>query len=207
MPLFYVAVLVGLASLDLLPRHSVMPQQGLVAYRELACLTGVVHGCGHAVGAMLQRYSAQFPERILQALAQALEALGIAQRSRFPVRVRQHEVIQQVGKRLPPNRDPQLGHVREIGLAEAAWYMPLGKEHFLLRAFCGAPLLQPPLQSPHLTVRKLARILPLQSLEQGLRLQPWIRYHLLPQFLPNAGKWVRTCSPGPVQADLARQPA
>ena len=36
------------------------------AHRELACFTGIVHGCRDAVGAMLQRCSAQFPERVLQ---------------------------------------------------------------------------------------------------------------------------------------------
>jgi hypothetical protein len=70
MSLSHVAVLVGLASLDLLPRHAVMPQQDLVACRELASSLEFVHGRGDAVGAVLQRHSAQFPQRVLQALAQ-----------------------------------------------------------------------------------------------------------------------------------------
>jgi hypothetical protein len=43
MPLFHVAVLVGLARLDLLAVHPVMPQQGLVASGELLLVAHVVH--------------------------------------------------------------------------------------------------------------------------------------------------------------------
>jgi hypothetical protein len=60
-PLLDVAVLMGVARLDLLPDESVMVQQSLITLPELLALRGVVHCQAHPIGPVPCRYSAQFP--------------------------------------------------------------------------------------------------------------------------------------------------
>src|ERR1017187_1554508 len=103
------------------------------------------------------RHLAQFPERVLQSFAYALEALGIAHRPRFPVRVRQHEVIDQVREALPLDGDAQLFHVREVGRPQAPREVLLREKRLLGRSLCRPPTLPPTLQRAQLSVLKLAR--------------------------------------------------
>jgi hypothetical protein len=105
MPLFHISVLVATTGLDLLSGQTVATQQRLVAARELRRTRRVVDRCRQPIGAMPFRHLAQLPERVLQAFAQTLEALGKADRPRFPVRVRQHEVVDQVREALSLHRD------------------------------------------------------------------------------------------------------
>ena len=79
--------------LDLQPREPVMPQQRFVPLRELVRMLGLVHRRRQSVGAVLGRRAAQFPQRVLQTVAQALEALREADRPRLPVRLGQDEVV------------------------------------------------------------------------------------------------------------------
>jgi hypothetical protein len=74
----------------------------------------MVNGKGHPVRAVALGHSAQFPESALHSGAEAGEALGEAHTYVLPVRVSQHEVIQQVRKRLPLNGYFQRLHVREV---------------------------------------------------------------------------------------------
>ena len=120
------------------------------------------------------RHLAQFPDRVLQPFAQALEALGIAHRPRFPVRVRQHEVIDQVRKALPLDGDAQLFHVREVGRAQSPRWVLLREEHLLGRSLGRPPALHPTLQRAQLPVRKTAGVTPLQVLEHRLGFQPGV---------------------------------
>jgi hypothetical protein len=88
-----VAVFVRMAGLDLLARHSIVGQQCLVTLGKLLLLGEVVYSGAHAIGTMSLRHTTQFDERVLQALAQGLEALREADRRRLPVRVGQHEMV------------------------------------------------------------------------------------------------------------------
>jgi hypothetical protein len=115
--------------------------------------------------------TAQLGQGILQAVAEALEALGEADRARLPVRVGQHEVVDQVRERLAVDGHLQAAGVREVGGAQPAGFVDLAEEHLLGRPVQGTPLLDVPLQGAQLPVGKAARVLALQPLEHGLGLQ------------------------------------
>ena len=85
-----------------------MTQQRLIALLKFRLLRQVVDRRCHAIGAMQPRHPAKLPQRVLQPFAQAGEALRLADGSRFPVRIRQHEVVQHVRERITGNRDSQL---------------------------------------------------------------------------------------------------
>ncbi|HEX2185771.1 MAG TPA: hypothetical protein VHN78_09730, partial [Chloroflexota bacterium] len=104
-----VAVLVGLARLDRLRRQPVVAQQGLVAPLEDLRVGPRLHGGGQAVGAVQLGHAAQLPQGVLQALAEALVALGEADGARLPVGVGQHEVVDQVGEGAALQGDAQVG--------------------------------------------------------------------------------------------------
>src|ERR1035441_10796592 len=112
MPLFHIAVLVAMTSLGLLALQPVEAHQALVTIRELCRISHVVDRRREPVGAVPMRHFAQLPQRVLQPLAQALKTLGKAYRSRLPVRVRQHEVIDQVRKTLSLYRSEE--HTSEL---------------------------------------------------------------------------------------------
>ena len=135
-----VAVLVTLAGVDRLRPDFIVSHQGAIALRELLGAGGL-HRQAHAVGAMLRRHAAQSPDRVLEARTEALEALGEAERDVLPVRVRQHEVVDQVRERLTRDGHAQLGHVREVGGTEPAGRMLLGEKHLLGRSVRCQPML------------------------------------------------------------------
>ena len=183
-----------------------MSQQRVVARGELLLVAHVVHRRREPVRTMFQRHAAQIPQRVLQPFAQAFEALGKAQRDVFPVRVRQHEVVQHVGKAPPADRDSQFVHVREIGLPQPAGHVLLRKEHLPARTFGRPPPLDSPLQRVELPVGEPARVLPLQCLEKRLRLQPRVRLHLLTDFLPHVLERIDPRSPVPFRFPLTGEP-
>ncbi len=133
---------------------------------------------------MLLRHTAQSPESLLQSLAQAFEALRVAQRYVFPVRVRQDEVVNHVRKGLPRNGHAHLFHVREIGLAQPSRQMLLYKEDFPARTFYCAPLLDAPLQRPQLRICKLSRLLTLQRFEERLGFESGVDFLSVPGSSP-----------------------
>jgi hypothetical protein len=100
--LFDVAVLAPFTRLGLLRDQTVVRDQVRIPTRELLLLRKVVHRQAHPVGAMANRNAAQFEQRLLQPLRQALEALGKTDGRPFPVRIRQHEMIEQMIERLTP---------------------------------------------------------------------------------------------------------
>src|ERR1035437_1506020 len=104
---------------------------------------------------------AQFPDRVLQSLTQAFEAFGIAHRPRFPVRVRQHEVIDQGWEALPLDGDTQFLHGGEVGRSQSPRGVLLREEPLLARSVGRTPTLHPTLQRAQLPVLKLARGTPL----------------------------------------------
>lgn len=104
--LLRVTVLVRLAGLDRLAPQPVMPQQRLIARGELFRVRHLLHGSTEPVGAVFGRHAPQFLQGILQPFPQALEALGEAERATLPIRVGEHEVVDQVRE-----ADPGDGHV------------------------------------------------------------------------------------------------
>jgi hypothetical protein len=191
-----VAVLVGLPRVDGLAAHAVVAQQGLVALLEDAAVAAGGHGRRQAVGAVDLRGTAQFPEGVLHPGAEALEALGEADRARLPIRVGQHEVVQQVREGHAGDRHPQVRAVGEVTGAQPAGPMHLGEEHFLGRAVQGPPALDVPLQRPQLALGKAAGVLALQPVEEGLGLQAGVERQLRFDLGPHVGEGVGASPPG-----------
>lgn len=194
MTLLGIAVLVGLARLDRLPLQTIMPQQPLVASRE----EGRAFRPGRnrrrqPVGAVQLWHSAQRSQGILQALAQALEALGEADRPRLPVRVGQHEVVDHVVERHAVEGDTQVGAMREIAGAQPTGMVNLAEEHLFGRAVQRTPPLDVALEGAQLAVGEAARKTALQVVEQGLGLQSGVEAEQLFELGPDRGErvWAR----------------
>jgi hypothetical protein len=150
--LLHVAVLVGAGGLRLATTQVVMPEQSLVALGEFFLVQGVVHGRRQPVRLMSLWHAAEFPQRRLQPLAEAFEALRVADAAGFPVGVGEHEVIDEVVEGLFGDGDAELAHVRVIGLGQLAGAVQLREERFLGGAFQGPPPLHATLQGAQLAV-------------------------------------------------------
>ena len=138
-----------------------MAQQRLVATLEYFGIGTRLHRRRQPVGAVNLRHTAQLPQGVLQALAEALQALAKADRHRLPVRVSQHEVVDQVREGMTREGNAQVVAVAEVRCRQPTGVMNLGEEDFLGRSLLGTPPLESSLQGPHLTVREAAGILPL----------------------------------------------
>jgi hypothetical protein len=190
-----VAIFVGLPRLDLLAHQAVMFQQALVTFREVASLRQIVHRAAHPVAAMPLGHATQFPQRVLQAHTQALEALGKAQRHRLPIRVGQHEVVDQMIEALPRDAHIQTVHVREVRSAQPARMMNLAEVHLPPGSVRGPPLLDTPLQRPQLSLVKPSRILPQKPIPEGLDLELGRLLQLRGHFRPDLGERVYARAP------------
>jgi hypothetical protein len=208
MALLTVAVLVGLGRLDRLPLQAVVPQQRLVTLGERRPRGPRRHGGRQSIRAVQLRHAAQFRQGILQPRAEALVALREADRPGLPVRVRQHEMVEQVVERHALDRHAQVAAVREITGTQPAWMMYLAEEHFLGAAVQGPPLLDAPLERPQLAVSELTGEAPLKIAEQRLGLQAGVEAERLFQLRPDGGERIRFGTPVSVhESHLAGQPA
>jgi hypothetical protein len=205
MALLHVAVLVALARLDRLPLQTVVTQQRLVALLEsLPPSHSRLDGRRQPIRAVQYRHAAEFPQGVLQPLAEALVALREAHRARLPVGVRQNEVVDQVGERTPVDRHPQLRAVGEVASGQPAGVMHLGEEDLPGRPALGPPPLQPPLQGPQLAAGEATGVATPQVVEEGLRLESGLGPERLLQFGPELGEGVGASPPVPVHGfDLA----
>jgi hypothetical protein len=140
--------------------------------------------------------SSQFPQGVLQALAEALEALGEADGAGLPVGVGEHEVIDHVVERLAEDGDAELGHAGEVALGEASGFVDLGEEDLLGRPFEGSPLFDPPLQATELDVGEPPRIAALQVEEEGLGLEARIEPEQFEEIGPDILERVLPGPPG-----------
>jgi hypothetical protein len=204
-PLLDVTVLVRVVRLDLLTDQPVMIHQALVTPRELLPLRQVVHRRAQPVRAMPLRHAAQFPQRILQAATQALEALRKTDRRRLPVRVGQHEVVDHVVERLPRDGYAQAAHPCEVRRRQPARLVHLGEEDLLGRPVQRPPAAHLPLQGPQLSVAEPARVAALQLLEEGLRLKARVLFQQGAYFQPDFGERIGACPPGVRRRDRTRQ--
>jgi hypothetical protein len=203
MTLLRIAVLVRLGRVDRLALQAVVLQQLAVALLEDGPLFPGRHGGGQRIGAMYLGHAAQLGQRVLQSLAQALEALAETDRARLPVRVGEHEVEEQVRKRLAADGDVQAGTVREVRRRQPAGPMDLGEKDLLGRAVQRAPLLDVPLQGAQLIVHEPAGILSLQPGEQRLGFQAGVDGELLLNARPDVGERIGARSPGMCHLHLA----
>ena len=196
MTLLDVAIFVGLPRLDRLAFEPVMREQSLVASGEHLGFGVAVDRGGQAIGAVSPGDSSQFPQGVLQAFAEALEALGETDGAGLPVGIGEHEVIDHVVERLAEDGDAELGHAGEVTFGEPAWLMNLGEEHLLGRSFEDAPEFDPPLQGPELDVGKPARKAALQVEEQGLGLEPRVEPEQFQELGPDVLERVLPGPPG-----------
>jgi hypothetical protein len=208
MALLSVPVLVGLARLNRLTTQTVVPQQPLVTIRERRPLCAGRHRCRQPIRAVQFWHPAQLPQRVLQTLAETLVAFREADCARLPVRVRQHEVVDQVVERHALDRHPQTAAVREVAGTQTSRMMHLAEEHFLRLTLQRPPLLDPPLQRPQLAIGELAREAALQIHEQGLRFQAGVDVEHRFELRPDGDERIGFGTPVPVhEPDLAGQPA
>jgi hypothetical protein len=140
--------------------------------------------------------SSQFPQGVLEAFAEALEALGEADGAGLPIGIGEHEVIDHVVERLAEDGDAEFRHAGEVALGEPPWLMNLGEEHLLGRSFEDAPEFDPPLQGPELDVRKSTWKAALQVEEEGFGLEPRVEPEPFEQFGPDILERVLPGPPG-----------
>jgi hypothetical protein len=196
MTLLAIAVLVTARRIGRLGRHPVMPQQRLVVGRELLGVALLVDGQGHPVRAVSLGYTAQLPERLLRSFAETGEALRETDHHGFPVRVGQHEVIQQVRERLPLDGHPQAVQVREVRCPQAAGFVGLAEEHFLGGPVPGFPASHASFQRPPLGLPILAGVFPLQPVQQGFGLERRLTLQQFFQPRPDVAERVDPGAPG-----------
>jgi hypothetical protein len=201
-----VAILVRLPWLDRLAFEPVMREESLVSASEHFGFGIAVDRGGQAIGAVSPGDSSQFPQGVLQALAEALEALGEADGAGLPVGVGEDEVIDHVVERLAEDGDAELGHAGEVALGEPARLMDLGEEDLPWRPFEGPPLSDPSLQAPELDVGKPPRIAALQVEEEGLGLEARVEPEQFEEFGPDVLERVLPGPPGAWDSPLAGEP-
>src|SRR3954462_6269645 len=131
MTLLDVAILVGLSRLDRLSFEAVMRQQCLVSPSEHFGFGIAVDRRGQAISAVPPGDSSQFPQGVLQALAEALETLGETDGAGLPVGIGEDEVIDHVVERLAEDGAAELGHAGEVALGEPTRLMNLREEYLL----------------------------------------------------------------------------
>jgi hypothetical protein len=200
--LLAIAVLVAAGRIGRLGHQPVVAQQGPVVRREGLGLAVGMHRHGHAVRAVPCGHAAQVPQGVLQARAEAGEALREADLHVLPVRVRQHEVVQQMVERLAADGHAQARHVREVGGAQPARLMDLGEVDLLGGTVRRLPGAHAPLQGPPHRVRVHPRVGTLEPAQQRHRLQARLAGEHLLELRPYRGQRVQPGPPAPRPAGL-----
>ncbi len=192
MALFGISILMGLADVDGLSFQAVVGQQGTITLLEQITIAKVVHRGGEPIGAVHLGNPSQFPESVLEPLAEALETLGKADCDSLPIGIGQDKVIDHVIKRLAGQRDLQVVHVREVGGTQLAGPVDLIEEDLLGRPLGGSPGFDLALQGAELDVGKPTWEAALKVLEKSFGLEPGIELqqiaklgpHILERILP-----------------------
>ncbi len=205
MALLDVAIFVGLSRLDRLSFEAVMSEQCLVFMSKHVGFRVVIDRRRQAIGAVSRGDSSQFPQGVLQALAEALEAFGEADSTGLPVGIGEHEVIDQVVEGLAEDSDLELGHAGEVRFGEPPGLMDLSEKDLLGRPFEGSPLFDPPLQTTELDVGEPPRMAALQVEEEGLGLEPRVEPELIDEFEPDVLERVLPGPPGMRDSPLTGQ--
>src|SRR6266487_2732501 len=121
--------------------HAVVRHQPLVPNGPIFSfrLTEVAHRSTQMISSMLLWHSANLPQRFLDPFRERLKGLAETDRSRFHIRVGEHEMIDQVGKWLSCNRDAQIVHMGKIRLCSFSRRMDLLKHDIFLRSMQHSP--------------------------------------------------------------------
>lgn len=146
MTLLHIAILMRLRRIDRLALQTVVPQQRLVATLKGRSIAAGWHSRRQGIGAMQLRDAAQLRQGVLQAVAEALKALGEANRSALPVGIGQHKMVDQMLKQLAGDGHIQTRRVREVGSTQTTRLVDLREEDLLGRSVQGTPLLDMSLQ-------------------------------------------------------------
>ena len=180
-------------------------RHGIVHRRLVLALGQVVGRRRRVVRLRPLRHMAQSKQRRLHPAPQRQQRLRLAHRDPLPVRVRQHEMAQQVRQRLAEDRDAQFVAVREVSLARLARPVVLREKHFHIRTVLRFPDIDPPLQRANLTRLVAARIQRLQVLEQHVRLERRRQLQQCDDLRPIIGERVRPRAPVVLWLRLRRQ--
>jgi hypothetical protein len=202
---FRVAVLVRPADVDPLPLQAIVLQELAIPLVEFSLLGQVVHRRRETVAAMPPGNAPQFPQGVLQALAEGLKRLRRAERDRFPIRVRQREVIRQVCERLAAERHSQRFHVGEVRGPQVARMMDLREHHLLPRPLGGPPETHLALKAAPLAVGELPCGLALQPAKQRHRPQRGFLLKPLLDLRPDRDEGIAAGSPPTRSHALRRQ--
>jgi len=123
-----------------------MFQQPAITGLKLAFGREVVDRRGQTVAAMPAWHSAEFPQRVLEAVRQRLERLRRAQGHRLPVRVGEHKVIRQMLEVFSEDGDSQRVHAGEIRGRQVTGVMDLAEHNRARQTGRGPPLLDTSLE-------------------------------------------------------------
>ena len=142
MGLLDITVLMGDARVVPGRLHAIVPHEPLVALGEgfLLIAGQMPNGCAQMVGAMLDWNAADLPERLFNAFSQCFKGFAEAHAHCLDIRVREHKVVEQMGKGLPVHRHIQTTHVGEVRLGAFAGDMHLLKDDFPLWSLLPTPL-------------------------------------------------------------------
>jgi hypothetical protein len=196
MALLAVAVLVTRIGVDCLRPDLIVPHQRLIAAREERRPRSL-NRQAHAITAMVFRHAAQRPHRVLKTFGKTLETLREANAHMLPVRMRQHEVVEQMRERRAVDGHAQVVHAREVRSAEAPRRVLLGEEDFLGRSAGRLPFFDTPLQRPKLAINELTRMTALQFLEECLGFPARTGFEQFLNFMPHRRERI---GPSPIRS-------
>ena len=208
MPVQTLAVVVLVWTTRVRPRRldAVVLHQAINPGREIPVGRQVLHRRAETVRAMTPGRTAQRPDRVLKTFGQTLETLREADTRRLPVRVGQHEMVEQMRERLAADRDVEVRHVGEVRRPHVARIVDLREERLTIRTVRGTPLANLPLERAKLPILKSPRLLRLQLLENRLGLQTRLLAKHRFDFGPHLLEWILSSPPRSRFLHLARHP-
>ena len=195
------AVFMRPARRDAARAHPVVLEHGAKARRQIPPTTGfqLVGRGRQIVAAQDGRHAAERPQRALHAGGQRLKRFAERDRHPRPVAVTEHELKEQVRKRIAGDRHAEVGRMREIDRRLATGHGDLLEEHLGLDAVPRPPVAKAPLQRPRLPRVKLLRVARPQHLQHPLRFEDAL------EVAPQQRLDVRVATPSPNGSGRVRQ--
>jgi hypothetical protein len=193
---FRIAILVRLPDVDPLTGQTVVIQQIAIARLEFPRLREIVHRRAEAVAAMPPRHAAEFPQGVLQAFGECLKRLRRADTHRFPIRIGQDEVVDQVIEWLPLDGDAEGIHVREIGGGEVADLMDLPEDGEFAGSVARTPLPDAAFKGAAVGIEELAGVVLAEPVKKrfGQELRFGLEFHF--DLGPHPRKRIDPCTIG-----------
>jgi hypothetical protein len=145
---------------------------------------------------MTPRHAAEFPQGVLEAVAESLEGLRGAEGDGLPVGVAEHEVIDQVVERLALDGDGQRVHRCEVGGREVTGVVNLLELDIACGPVCGFPLTHTSLECAPMCVVEPTWMFRPQPLEKCLGDQPGFVGEPGGDAIPDLSEGVGACAVG-----------